>query len=171
MKTIPFILLFTLLSFSVSSQELKQSEIDSLMTLDFQAFDQDMQGGWRYYGNKMQFGTAASLIKTYLEQHPEIEENKAEIMRWHAGQMYAMAGENELAIPLMESSRKEEDFMRWNEYLDATVAFLKKDRKAFDENIKAVASFSNNQNLRLLQILEANFDKSYREALEAAMKK
>lgn len=171
MKTNLFIFLFTLLTLSVSSQQLKQSEIDSLMALDFEAFDQDMQGGWRHYGNQMQFGTAASLIKTYLEYHPEIDENKAEVMRWHAGQMYAMAGENELAIPLLESSRKKEDFMRWNEYLDATVAFLKKDRKAFDENIKAVASFANNPNLRLLKILEANFDKSYREALEAAMKK
>ncbi|MCX2718456.1 hypothetical protein [Lentiprolixibacter aurantiacus] len=171
MKNITGILFLSLLSYAVSAQELKQSEIDSLMSLDFQEFDQDMQGGWRYYGNKMQFDLAASLIKTYLEQHPEIKKNEAEVMRWHAGQMYAMAGENELAIPLMESSRKEEDLMRWNEYLDATVAFLKKDRKTFDENIKAVASFANNPNLRLLKILEANFDKSYREALMAAMKK
>lgn len=170
MKTAVFLLLFSMLSLKVSGQELKQSEIDSLMALDFQAFDQDMQGGWRFYGNKMQFGLAASLIKTYLELHPEVEKNQEAVMRWHAGQMYAMDGQNELAIPMMEASRKENNIMMWNEYLDATVAFLKKDRKAFDANLKAMESFTGNPNMRLLKILEANFDKSYREALEAAMK-
>lgn len=169
MKGILLLVIVTVLSLSVSAQELPQSKIDSLMALDFQAFDQDMQGGWRYYSNQMRFGLAASLIENYLQQHPEMEKNEAAVMNWHAGQMYAMDEQEDLAIPLMEASRKEENIMMWNEYLDATVAFLKKDRKTFDKNLKALSSY-NNPNLRLLQILEASFEKSYREALEAAMK-
>ena len=172
MKTILLTLIFILLAVQQYGQELKQSEIDSLMALDFKAFDQDMQGGWRYYANQENFITAASLIEAYLEQHPKTDVFERQTMSWHAGQMLAMGGQQEGAIPLMEESRKgKDDFMLWNPYLDATIAFLKKDRPAFDSNLKAVSAMSNNPNLPLLRILEEHFDKTYREALEAAMTK
>jgi hypothetical protein len=140
------------------------------MALDFEAFDQDMEGGWRYYGNQMQFATAAKLIEDYLEVHPEIEENHRTVMHWHAGQMFAMDGQEELAVLHMEQSRKEDNIMMWNEYLDATIAFLKKDRTAFDQNIKAIEAMGSNPNLPLLKVLEVNFNKSYRQALETVIK-
>ncbi len=171
MKTPLLVIMSIMLGIAVNGQELEQSQKDSLMALDFEAFDQDMDGGWRYYRDQGQFALAASLIESYLEKHQEIEGQPREVMSWHAGQMYAMDGQNEKAIPLLEASRKEDDFMMWNQYLDATVAFLKKDRMSFDKNLKAMSAIQNNPNLRLLQILEANFDLSYREALEQGMKK
>lgn len=145
--------------------------MDSLMALDFEAFDQDMQGGWRYYANQKKFGVAASLIESYLERHPEMSDFQKGVMSWHAGQLLAMDGQEARAIPLMEKSRKEsDDFMLWNSYLDATIAFLKKDRPTFEANLQAVAAMSNNPNLPVLRILEQHFDKRYRQALETAMK-
>jgi hypothetical protein len=165
-----FIAFCILVGMPLSGQALEQGAIDSLMILDFEAFDQDMKGGWRYYSNQMEFGTAATLIEHYLENHPELEDHNRQVMHWHAGQMLAMDGQDKKAVVHMEKSRKEEDVMMWNEYLDATVAFLKKDRQNFDTNLKAVEAMTNNPNLPLLKILEANFDKSYRKALESAMK-
>ena len=171
MKYMVFLLVLILVSAGIRAQEPDAGKVDSLMALDFQAFDQDMEGGWRYYANQKKFSEAASLIETYLERHPEISEFQKGVMSWHAGQLLAMDGQEERAIPLMEKSRKgADDFMLWNPYLDATLAFLKKDRQAFDKNLKAVSAMSNNPNLPLLQILEQHFDKSYREALETIMK-
>lgn len=170
MKTKVLIAISALFSLTSMAQELTQTQIDSLMALGFEAFDQDMEGGWRYYGNQMEFATAADLIQRYLKQHPEIEEHQQAVMHWHAGQMLALDGQNDMAVLEMEASRKENDVMLWNEYLDATVAFLEKDRQTFETNLKALEAMGNNPNLKLLKILEANFDKTYREALELAMK-
>ena len=165
-----FLLVF-LLSTYLGAQEPESSEVDSLMALDFEAFDQDMQGGWRYYANQKRFAAAASLIQIYLDRNTGISEFEREVMFWHAGQMLAIDGQEERAIPLMEKSRKkEDDFMLWNPYLDATIAFLNKDRPAFDKNLKAVAAISNNPNLPLLELLGKHFDKSYREVLESVMR-
>ena len=171
MKNTVFLLCLSLISVTLSAQKTSAREVDSLMALDLDSFDQDMQGGWRYYANQQKFEEAASLIETYTERHTEISEFDRSVLSWHAGQMLAMDGQEERAIPLMEKSRKkEDDFMLWNPYVDATIAFLKKDRPAFDTNFKAVAAMTNNPNLPLLRILEEYFDKSYLGALEAARK-
>jgi hypothetical protein len=171
MKNAAFLACLSFFTVTLGAQVPTAREVDSLMALDLGGFDQDMQGGWRYYANQKKFDAAASLIETYLERDPETSDFDRRLLSWHAGQMLAMDGQEEKAIPFMEKSRKgEDDFMLWNPYLDATVAFLKKDRPAFNTNLKAVASMTNNPNLPLLRILEEHFDKSYREALELAMK-
>lgn len=170
-----FILLIALVSHtsvSLAQTSISTEERQRLMSLDFEAFDQDMNGGWRTYGNQLEFELAAGLIEEYMTLHPKIEDDQLSVMKWHAGQMYALADKNEKAISFMEASKKEEDVMSWNTYVDATIAFLKKDKQLLAEKREeleknSVMPAASDKNLILIKKLEANIDKSYLEALQS----
>ncbi|MCA0131704.1 hypothetical protein [Winogradskyella alexanderae] len=156
-----------------SQSELSQKTIDSIMELSFYEFDQNMDGGWRYYSNKEDFESATTLIKLYLEKHQDIESAKRGIISFHCGQMLALLDKNEEAIPYMEASKmKENDVMNWDVYVDATIAFLKKERETFDKKKAELKEKSRlpqdqNRNLIFLNKLEAHFDKTYMQAVRA----
>ncbi|NZA26243.1 hypothetical protein H0E84_07575 [Luteimonas sp. SJ-92] len=105
-------------------------EREALLSLDEQAFDQDLSaggGGWRRIGNVPGCERAAAeLIGAYRDRHG----NHSGTLLWHEGQLWAQAGEHERAIPLLERSKRkpEDDRIGWNHYVDATVAFLRNDR-------------------------------------------
>ena len=107
---------------------------DALLALDEQHFDQDLSNGgsgWRALARKPECQLAAAdLLRDYRAAH----NTQSGILFWHEGQLRAMAGDYLAAIPLLEKSRKPvgEDQAGWNDYVDATVAFLKKDRQALD---------------------------------------
>lgn len=151
---------------------------EKMLALDQNAFDQDMNGGWRKLGNtpKCQ-AVAADLIRDYRAHH----KNDALILYWHEGQTRAGIGQNIEAIALFEKSRHVPDNgSGWNQYVDATVAFLHGDRKAFDAARKELASLPRQagydlkypdgrevpwpMNLEVVDGLGKCFDKSYNEA-------
>ncbi|MEA5444420.1 hypothetical protein VCB98_01130 [Gammaproteobacteria bacterium AB-CW1] len=100
---------------------------DAMMALDQNAFDQDMEGGWRTLHRAGCTEEAADLIRDYRRHH----DNDAPILLFHEGQMRAQAGQTEKAIPLIEQTyRNDEDRGGWNFYVDGTIAFLEGDRKA-----------------------------------------
>lgn len=115
-----------------TSQCLSAQERDRLLALDEDAFDQDLSGsggGWRAIAavRGCEFA-AADLIRDYREQHA----STASILYWHEGQMRATGGDYPAAIRLFEQSRKPEaqDLAGWNQYVDASIAFLEKDMPA-----------------------------------------
>src|SRR6478752_4781717 len=101
----------------------------ALLALDEKAFDQDLSGrggGWRAMASTPGCELAAAdLLAAYQAKHP----SSSSILAWHEGQVRASAGQYELAIPLLESARKptDQDAVGWNYYVDATVAFLRRD--------------------------------------------
>jgi hypothetical protein len=104
---------------------------DALLALDEQSFDQDMKGnggGWRAIAHIPGcFAAAADLLAAYKAKHPDASPT----VSWHEGQMRAMAGQYDRAIPLLESDRHPApDQAGWNFYVDATVAFLRHDKAA-----------------------------------------
>jgi hypothetical protein len=102
-----------------------------LLALDETQFDQDESGGWRTLAARPGCDLAAAdLLRDYRQLH----RNEAGIMYWHEGQLRAFAGQPQEAIALMERSRKPgaADRAGWNPYVDATIAFLRKDRAALD---------------------------------------
>jgi hypothetical protein len=111
-----------------------KSETDALLTLSFAAFDQNEQGGWRKL--ERQAGCelrAAYVIEAYLAR------NKATIPRmetmtltWHLGQMWANGGQSRKAITAFKAT-KEPGNDAQNFYADATIAFLARDRAAFNK--------------------------------------
>jgi hypothetical protein len=112
---------------------------DAMMALDQRAFDQDFpDGGWRAVGSRPGCEIAAAdLIARWREANPDRMEIPG-LLLWHEGEMRAIAGDYPAAIAVMLQTRRElsadrELFDRaWNAYVDATVAFLNRDRAALE---------------------------------------
>lgn len=102
-----------------------------LFKLNQQEFDQDMVGGWRALSARPGCVLAAAdLIRDYRKVH-SLEES---ILYWHEGQLRASGGQTEQSAVLLARSREPKgDASGWNEYVDATLAFLRKDRATFDD--------------------------------------
>ncbi|MEH3103597.1 MAG: hypothetical protein PGN12_06790 [Sphingomonas phyllosphaerae] len=99
------------------------------LALGFDAFDQDMKGGWRALADKPGCGKAAAdMIRAYRLNYQE----RIHLLYWHEAQLRASNGDYAAAIPLMEKSRQPptQDDFGWNPYVDATIAFLRNDRVA-----------------------------------------
>lgn len=102
----------------------------AMLALDEDAFDQDLSnggGGWRKLGNTPGCEhAAADLIAAYRAAHP----GSGRILVWHEGQLRALTEDRERAVPLLAAARKPdaEDKAGWNFYVDATVAFLERDK-------------------------------------------
>lgn len=99
-----------------------RSVAEGVLELDFESFDQDPDGGWRVLADAGCLLGAAALVDAYAERKP------AHPMRWllrfHAGQLYALGGDEETAIARFEEGRQE-GATQWNLYVEATLAFLR----------------------------------------------
>lgn len=100
-----------------------------LLALDENQFDQDLNGGWRVLASRPGCTLAAAdLLRDYRQAH----RNDAGLMIWHEAQLRANAGQYPEAIALMKQAYKpaEKDLAGWNPYVDATIAFLRRDMAA-----------------------------------------
>ncbi|MEW6369445.1 MAG: hypothetical protein AB1584_00810 [Pseudomonadota bacterium] len=110
-----------------------------LLALDEDRFDQDFDGGWRALAAKPGCKLAAAdLLRDYRQAH----NNEAGILYWHEAQLRAMAGQSAAAIGLMDKSRQPagRDQAGWNAYVDASIAFLRKDRPALEQARQGLAA-------------------------------
>jgi hypothetical protein len=99
------------------------------LRLDVETFEQDKEKGWRSIADKE--GCLLSAAALMNEYRSVILEEQVDWVRWHEAQLRAAAGETEQAIYLFSQSRKLEGPTSANAlYRDATIAFLKHDRKA-----------------------------------------
>lgn len=114
---------------------------DTLLALDYDAFDQNPEGGWRPLGaDPACYATAAALIAAYRDRHTaSLDPGQQRILHWHEGQLRAGDGERAAAITLFEAAR-DDDGPAWNLYVDATLAFMRHDRDAFDRSREALAA-------------------------------
>ena len=79
---------------------------------------------------------------------------------WHLGQALAIRGgpgDGVGAVGWMKRCKDPED-SQWNNYVDATIAFLESDRAAFEEN-----AMGENDNSSTLERLRVGWGKSYGE--------
>ncbi len=139
-----------------------------MLTLDYSAFDQDMDGGWRMVAAEERFDDAGRLIDVYLARRAaELEPNQRILLNFHAGQMYAMADDRKLAVKRFETSIEPNPTMEsWNPYVEATIAFLNRDREALLAARNAMAATPDGiMNMPVVDRLVANLGKSYMDAL------
>jgi hypothetical protein len=152
-----------------------------LLALNMAEFDQDLDGGWRAVANQSGcFNAAADLIRDY---HAALQE-KSFLLYWHEGQVRAISGDYAAALPLFEMSyNTQNDTIGWNLYVDATIAFVKRDKTALakayfalanlpvpvnaqlDQNGNSIAD-SWPPNLSVVEDLLACFDQQYLEAYQ-----
>jgi hypothetical protein len=145
------------------------------LTEDYAKFDQTAGEGWRRLGeSKSCFPEAAELIAFYLANKPDLRPSQRVNLSFHAGQLYAFAGDDDEAVTrfraaVVNPSAPPE--FKWSEYVLATIAFLQEDYEALIKNrdaIAAAAGYSPNQsNLRIVDLLLANFGHSYKDALRS----
>lgn len=107
-------------------------DLDAMLELDRQAFDQDLpDGGWRGLSRKGCDEAAAELIREWRHE----KRDHTSVLYWHEGQMRASVGQTEEAIALFELTRSsiddDADF-GWNHYVDGTIAFLRGHREGLE---------------------------------------
>lgn len=122
------VLVFLLASPSVQVPRVCAHDRARILKLDQKSFDQDLQGGWRTIaGRKGCEIVAANLIRDYRAAHKSDDK----VLYWHEGQLRALAGHSGAATRLLSRSyRMGADVTGWNAYVDATLAFLRRDRPA-----------------------------------------
>lgn len=114
---------------ATESCAMSQARREELLALSFRQFDQEQGNGWRpIYANKC-YRQAASLLAEYVKRNPDTARANY-MLSFHAGQMFALAGEPTEAIRWMKHgySDRPSNLINWNAFVDANVAFLKHDR-------------------------------------------
>ena len=155
-------------------------DLDAMLALDQQQFDQDQKGGWRTLSSKGCHSEAAELIREW-RFHKRSHEN---ILYWHKAQLRAFAGQTQQAIDLFSLTYEPgnlEEFgwthdSGWNHYVTGTIAYLYKDRKILNVSVerykalelkkRAKQELDQEQwpvNLRILIAFQKCFGKSYEE--------
>ncbi len=148
---------------------------DEMSMLGYDEFDQKPHRGWRAFADKQRYAEAAVVIENYLQRHGGLDFSQIVNLHFHAAQNHAFHGTDEAiqaALKHLKQSRyqnrKENFLVRWNDYVDATEAFLRKDLsalKAARERIaKGPETESGIPNLDVVDQLIRGFGKTYREA-------
>lgn len=102
---------------------------ESILKLDEDQFDQDMPEGWRRIfltpGCEL---VAAELLHDYRETHHK----DSFLLYWHEAQIRATLGQYMEAIDLMQHSYMPPESANeaWDAYVDATIAFLRREKSA-----------------------------------------
>ena len=179
-----FAFLLTLAVAAAPTQNPCSYDRQRLLSLDENAFDQDLKGGWRPLAyNPQCVLVAADLIRDYRAAHAHY----STILFWHEGQLRAEGGQTAAAISLFNRARATEPgHADWEYYVDGTIAFLKRDRQALQsarDKLAAIprpANFNPTDgdgkpiaikwppNLDVLNGLLNCFDRSYAEAYGSA---
>ena len=149
------------------------STAEAALELDFEAFDQNFDGGWRSLESGGRYAEAAHLIDRYLAARGDLLEWQIVLLRFHAGQMYAYSEDYASAIERFEQARESDAVgPGWEPYVRATIAFLRRDRDlllAAQADLEAAPEMGGpDPNRAVVQSLLDNFDLSYTEAYEAA---
>lgn len=98
----------------------------ALIQLDQMSFDQDPSNGWRALESRGCYEAAADSISAYrLANNPE-----STSLYFHEAQMRAYAGDYARALELLPFAKHKLDYFGWNAYVEATAAFLRRDRDA-----------------------------------------
>ena len=142
------------------------------LDLDFKTFDQSPGAGWRQLAETGRFLDAAKLIDRYIMKHRDVDESQMTILYFHAGQMYAFADDYETALERFGMStyalEPPELPVRWNAYVHATIAFLKKDLDRLKECRKEIfggPTFQGERaNLDVVDSLIQHFEEPYSKA-------
>lgn len=93
------------------------------------AFDQDADVGWRSIAKQPGCtAEAADMISRYRRMTIQA----LPVLHFHEGQLLAESGNTSAAIKAFEQAYRDNDVHGFNYYVDATIAFLKKDKASLD---------------------------------------
>jgi hypothetical protein len=143
---------------------MKMHDVISLSPWDF---DQDPALGWRSISNPQQ---RIASIQTYLKRYAmspqrwkaDCQQSKRKVFPYtlifHLGQLYAMKNDVSKAKRCFEMASKTHD-KQWDNYVKATIAFILKDKDAFEKNTSL-----DNYNKTTIDRLRSNWGHPYSSA-------
>ena len=145
-------------------------------SLTWQQFDQQtgVATSWRSLIEKGCADAAVRAYADYLAWGPvPAGERWQTTARFHLGQSLAQADRLEDAARMIATARRETEVggLKWNLYVQGTVAFLTRDRPALQGSFDALAAeqgFANAVNAGVLSGLLKCWDRPYREAAAPA---
>lgn len=111
----------------------------AMLALDRIAFDQDPERGWRILERRQCLAEAADLIRDWRTANAPEDG----VLSWHEGQIRADLGQDDAAIRLFQAAKRPKEIdakWGWNHYVEATIAFVRRDRAAFMKSRSALAS-------------------------------
>jgi hypothetical protein len=126
---------------------------------------------WRKLSLERRYAEGAALIENYIQNSPNAINKHP--LNWHAGQMFASAGNNGKAIKHMKKTYNilyrwlgGEEGKQWYYYAKGTIAFIKKDKKTMERMIYLwhKNKLPDDVNLKELKKLLSNWGKTYNEA-------
>lgn len=144
----------------------------TVLSQSYDRFDATPHDGWRPLGETQHcFSEAGDLIRFYLMYKPGLTVSQQVHLYFHAGQVYAFAGETELALDAfcnaVHDPAATPDF-KWSEYVLATMAFLQRDIEATWKYRDLLAAGpkmpANEVNLHVVDRLIENFNSGYKDA-------
>ena len=151
---------------------LLKQHLDTDPALAFDAFDQDDHQGWRALGDAGCESEAATLIAAYAAKQP----HPHPVLAWHRAQMLARAGRTAEAIEaargtLRPPHSEDASGFDWNDYANATIAFLQGDEASLRKQRDLLAAAAeksafNQPNLRSADRLLRCFGQPYKVAYE-----
>lgn len=107
----------------------------AILALSPEAFDQDMNGGWRPLADKPECrGAAADLLAAYRHAHwGDLGPDQLHLNYWHEGQIRASLDQRDRAVRLLMAGVNPNDSgSGFDDYALGTVAFLRNDRPALE---------------------------------------
>lgn len=135
--------------------------------MPYREFDQSPEG-FRKLGNC--WAEASVLLKRYVAK----QEYETRNVRWHLAQTLALNGDTAGAIEsallsLNPPEVEKKSTFSWNTYAQATIAFLRNDRAAFDSQYEVHRAAAekypeNKMNLDILNELAKCFGKPYKQS-------
>ncbi len=161
------------LTFASTAHCLKsyQDHVQTDMKLSQKDFDGNFNGGFRTLAHEGCELEAAILIDDYMK----FNKTDDSMLHWHAAQLRAIAEDVDGAVKHAKLSLYDNPDPvrtgRWNDYVLATVAFLQRDRETLVYHRNKLAEvkdmfWGNALNLKLIDALIQNYDKSYRYVIE-----
>ena len=161
MQTIVFLLLTASL-FAQNARQIKYNQTQ---------FDSD-SCCWRKLSREREFDKSANLIVDFIK-NGDVENKQS--LNWHAGQMFAFAGNDKLALKYFGKTYTAfhkwfggEDGKAWFFFAKGTSAFIKRDKITLEKIISRwERKIPVDKNLRELKKLLANWDLDYENATSA----
>ncbi len=108
-------------------------EENSLLSLDYKAFDQNLpSGGFRSLSSRGCCREAAQLVAKYRVQHAKtLKPFDSCVLAFHAGQLFTKAGDKELGLEMVrqaiDPAYADDPKDTWNLFVRGTIAFLEND--------------------------------------------
>lgn len=142
-------------------------ERERMLALSFDEFDQTNGSGFRLLLEQKRQVDAAELIEDYVRRHRRsLTERERVSLHFHAGQLYGIAGDPGKAVPHLNKARYKKEPtpdghpLYWNDYVDATRAFIRGDRRRLIEARKRMGEMNEGFH-RLVDSFIENFEEPY----------